>query len=396
MTQTASLATRRNVALFSDDFQGVAFEKEVKESGDTFRMNGVPVFRSGTFRDSMGYSHQWEDIHMDQMVTNFNFLRDRGIFKDVPVRVGHPSLFGSDPVVNLAGYVTNLYKEIRTAPHDGKEYSYLMVDVEILNKSHAENIKSGLFRNRSSEIGSYVTNDDMELWPTFMGFAFVDIPAVEGLNFSKESNPSQKFSVLFDNDTMKKKGEGTVAQGNSEEVQPPKPPALGKPGDTPDVVNHATPAQQSFTFNINGQETTDFQAVQDYVNTLEQAAKEQQEQAREAFVDELFSSNKIVSAQLESFKKLTQGMSAEQFQIFRESYEGAPVQQALAAHSQGSQQAAGNPIPQQGEQDPAATQIIQDREIVYRHRDSGMSLEAIKKTGSYKRLEAANAVPAGF
>lgn len=393
MTQTLGLASRRNVALFSDDNSGEGITHEFDSAGALTSINGVPVFRSGTFRDSMGFQHQWDDIHMDQMIANFAFLKDRRIFEDVPVRVGHPSFLGADPVLNLVGYVTGLRKEMRKAPHDGKEYSYLIADFEVLNQEYAEKITSGLFRNRSSEIGGYITNDEMELWPTFMGFAYVDIPAVEGLNFSK-NHPSQKFSILLDNPNMK--GEEAVADENTPGTkQPPKPPTLAKPVEAATTQEHSA-SRPSFTFKIAGQETTDFQAVQAHIEVLETAAKEQQEQARTGFVDELFSSNKILASQVENFKKLALGMGADQFQIFRESFEGVTGQPVLAEHSQGSQQAQGGHLPQTPPEDAAATQIIQDREILFRHRDSGLNPDAIKRTMSYKRLAAANSVPAGF
>ena len=80
------------------------FAKGKNASGgeqQVLRVEGMPVFRSGTFRDSMGFQNTWESMHMREMVLHYNHLKDSGIFADVPVRAGHPAFFGGNPVMEL-------------------------------------------------------------------------------------------------------------------------------------------------------------------------------------------------------------------------------------------------------------------------------------------------------
>jgi hypothetical protein len=167
---------------------------------EVFVLEGVPVFRSGVFRDSWGDQKEWTDLHIQQMVQNFNYLRDSGSFADVPVRLDHPSFFGGS-LAAVIGYLTGLTAEEMISPVDGKKYTYAVADYEILDTKAQENIESGLWRNRSAEIGTFVTNSEAEFSPCLMGFAYVDIPAVEGLHlngYSKNGKPTGKveFSMV--------------------------------------------------------------------------------------------------------------------------------------------------------------------------------------------------------
>jgi hypothetical protein len=168
------------------------FERGGKEV-TSLRLEGVPVFRSGTFRDSWGEQTTWEQMHMAQMVANFNFLRNQQIFADVPVRKGHGSFLG-DPMDSLIGYMDGMSNQDLVSKVDGVTYNYLLADYDILDPEAMDKIESGLWRNRSAEIGTFVTNNEAAYTPTFMGFAYVDIPAVEGLNglFSK----NRDFAVV--------------------------------------------------------------------------------------------------------------------------------------------------------------------------------------------------------
>lgn len=401
-----TVADRRHVSLFSGpDFApssgalAPSYQYEDKDGvSKLVSITGVAVFRSGTFRDSMGYQHMWEDIHMDQMVANYNFLKDRGIFKDIPVRAGHPSFLGSDPVKDLIGYVTNLYKESRTSPHDGKTYSYLMADFEIINDGYGDKISSSLWRNRSAEVGSYITNDEMELWPTFMGVAYVDIPAVEGLNFSKESS---NHSILFDGSVnqslIKETSEVSrnIAAENAASAPPPPPPVPTPPVEALADARQefAKPVSQVHSFTINGNVTSDFAAVQNHINILETAAREQKEFGRKQFVSALLTDGKIVEAQRESMESLALSMDDDQFEMLRTSYNGAPASPVLGVHVA---QDHSNESAQPSVADAAATELINAKEIVLRHKASGMNIDSIKKTRSYGLLAANNAVPAGL
>ena len=209
-------------------------------SGDTvtsLRFEGVPVFRSGTFRDSWGDQTTWTNIHTAEMISHFNYLKDQSIFPDVPVRKGHGS-FLSDPMDSLIGYIDNMTAQTMTSPVDGRKYSYLLADYDILDEEAQEKIASGLWRNRSAEIGTFVTNDEQMYSPTFMGFAYVDIPAVEGLNgaFSK-TNPD--FAI--ERGPKEQKYMATKSTDSSDDSTKSKPQAAPPPPPAPAAKKDSDP-----------------------------------------------------------------------------------------------------------------------------------------------------------
>ncbi|AOE44523.1 capsid maturation protease [Gordonia phage Jumbo] len=286
-------------------------------------VKNVPVFRSGTFRDSMGFQHEFDGFAMESMVRNYDHLKAQGIFSDVPVRNGHPSPFTSR-MQELIGYVTSMRTEDRTAPHDGAEYTYLIADFEIIDEDAQKNINSGLWRNRSSEIGTYVDNRENQYGPAFLGVAYVDIPAVEGLNgFSKAGNTDEAVSFVME-DAM------TGVQ---------TPPA---PGATP------------FSFSLGGQTgITDPKVVQDYISSLESEKADFQTQLstvtgerdklaefkqsiidadRVAFVTGLVDGNQVLASQKDSLTTLAKGLSDEQFEIWKSSFAAVESKEIFGNH----------------------------------------------------------------
>lgn len=425
MQNTLSKEANRNVSLYSSDM-GSSTPENIYENGKLVGVNGIAVFRSGTFRDSMGFQHVWEDIHIDQMISNFEFLRGRGIFDSVPVRAGHPS-FLANPINEVIGYVTNLYKKMLVSKVDGKEYSYLLADYSISDPVAAEKIDNQLWRNRSAEIGSYVTNDEMEFWPTFMGFAYVDIPAVEGLNFSK--NNGSKFSVLIDSEedavTVKNTGltegdaegttstsgvetgvneDGTVVstdEGDNKEVNETSNDATDEGDDSDESTDESIDesakrlvegdfSKKKFSFRINGNETFDFASVQSHIDTLEAALSEQRDARRKEFVDELFNKNIILACQKDDLTSLVLSMDDNQFNVYSKVMESAPVQNRLENYSANDN---GNSGHEPGVRDTLSPEIINAKSVVLQHKRAGMKLDDIKNTKSYKILESNNEVP---
>lgn len=211
----------------------------------------IPIFRSGVFADSMGYRKEWLPEQMHQMASNFDYLTRTGTFADVPVRVGHPSFLGGNPLKDVIGYFTSLDVEERESPIDGDEnkYTYLLASYEILDPEADAKIQSGLYRNRSSEIGTFFTNDpETELWPVMMGVAYVDIPAVQGLNGFAKQNQTETFSIQME----------APVTGEPNKIEPPKP---------------VLPATAEFTLN-GTLRTTDFAKVQQHIADVEKARDE--------------------------------------------------------------------------------------------------------------------------
>jgi hypothetical protein len=134
---------------------------------DTHVISGIRIFRAGSFSDSMGVRSEWTVEDLDAMVANFTKLRSNGILPNVPVRADH-----SRSINSVVGYFTNLYRE----------GDYLLADMELTEPDAVGKYQRGTYRSRSAEIGVYVTNDEQVYWPTVLGLAFCDIPAVEGLH----------------------------------------------------------------------------------------------------------------------------------------------------------------------------------------------------------------------
>ncbi|AKC02933.1 head maturation protease [Gordonia phage GordDuk1] len=350
------------------------FERDGKK---VLGIKDVPVFRSGNFRDSMGFPHEYDGEAMRLMVSNFDHLRAQKIFSDVPVRNGHPSPFRSR-MQELVGYVVGLRTEDRTAPHDGNVYTYLLAEFEILDESAQEKIESGLWRNRSSEIGVYHDNREIEYAPAFLGVAYVDIPAVEGLNgFSKDENDDVHF-IMEDN--------------MSGAITPPLPK-----GNEP------------FSFTLGKQNgITDGAAVQEYINQIENenekftkqvtdlttentALKEFQTKVitaeREDFVSSLIDGGKVLASKKDSLIALAKGLNEDQFEAWKDSFEDTPAKEILGSYGnqESNKPAAGS--------EPSAEEIAEsefeaNKRVVSALANSGMSLDNVKATTAYKSVVA--------
>jgi len=370
---------RRNVMLFmSDDFAHDLkpnIQKFQKEDGTKgFNVLGVPVFRSGTFRNSMGEQATWEGIHIDQMVSHFDMLRKRSILPNVPVRDGHPGFLNAGSSLEsgkVVGFHSALRSEEHASLHDGKEYTFLVADFEILDLAAQDSIERGLWRNRSAEVGFWVTNDEAEFWPVYRGMAYVDLPAVEGLN-----SFSSPHSYLFEKEPQ-------VA----DPVAPPTPTPPPPPGQpvAPVAVAPALPAppQAPQSFKVGGVDTIDFGAVQKHIDTLEGFQKDTTEQRRKDFVLALSDpGKKILATQVDSLTEFALGLSPEQYEQWSKTWESSPTNPLLAQHgSQGD----GAP-PDAGGTDAKTDRISILKGNVQQHQRAGMKAEAIEKTGSFKEL----------
>ena len=366
-----------------------SFKKAAEGDGQVLVVEGVPVFRSGSFRDSMGYQHTWESLHMSQMVSHFGLLRERGLLPDIPVRDGHPSFGyagGSRSDGRVIGYHTALRTEKRTSLHDGKEYDYLIADYEIIDPEAQVAIKSGLWRSLSAETGPYVSNDEAEFWPVYYGVAYVDIPAVEGLKGFSKADPKTNF--MMEENSM------TDSRVTTQPVIPSAPAAEGAPAAADAAAQAAgtfTQAPQVHTFTIGGKSVSDFGAVQAHITALETsnaafklAADEQAEAARADFVKGLSESGRILAASIEGTEAFAKSLSDEQYAAWKATMEAAPAIQALGQFSHGDTPA---PTPN-GAPSAADQEVATLRGAIKEHQRAGMAPDAIKGTKSFKRLIA--------
>lgn len=406
-TATLTSAQRRNVALFAsaNGNLGLTSRYELPEydwvkgpSGDDILViKKAALFRSGEFADSMGYEHLWEDIHIQTMAANFALLQNSNTLPNVPLRCDHPS-FINGSMDKVIGYHENVVAEKAISKVDGQEYTYLFADLWVIKKEAQTNILSGLWRSRSAEVGSYISNNKAEYWPALMGTAYVDIPAVEGVSvhglhaeiaehLSHYSKPENKFALLME----EKVEPGKDANGNV--ITPAPQPTPGA------ASQHAAP-QPTFVFNLGSETTSDFAKVQAHItaqdaviaanktkiDSLEVFQKEQLEAGRTNFAKALVTSGKILASQEEATIEFCKNMTAEMFESYSKLMADAPQQPVLGNY--GHQPVTGAPGSQQATADAQKAEkvaVLVDQ--VKMHKQSGLSKEQYSKFGSYLELE---------
>lgn len=415
-TATLPREARRNVVSFfaagkeakevSEDPTSGFSKSWTNENGHrVLKISNMPVFRSGTFRDSYGIQHTWDDIHMENMVQHFDLLRQRALLEHLPVRKGHPGFLttpaqATDEVI---GYHTGLRTGRMTNPVDGKEYNYLFADYDIIDPEAAEKVDRGQWRNMSAEVGHWFTNDEAEYWPVYQGVAYCDFSAVEGLrNFSSANGVGSTFSIMTDK-------EQTVAgEPNGQTVTVPTPPA-GVPTPPVPPVTPAAPAQQVFEFTLaGGRKVSDFAAVQAHIADLESKTaqyeateKERREGTVKAFVKSLSEgpTARLTEAQIKPTEEFALSLNDAQFAVWRSQWEAIPASPVFAGQQMGggTQFQAGQQTPPQGGGQPgqaaAQTELDTAKAVVANFQRTGMKADQIKETPSFKKLEAAGQAP---
>ncbi len=425
MTMTLSPHTPHKTALFTSGLLGGADLKPTMTWGKssfgtgkkTLTVSDIAVFRSGTFRDSLGIQTTWEDTHIDQMVFNYDHLVSTKVLENVPVRKGHGSFFG-DPMESLIGWHKKLSTKQHQSPVDGATYTYLIAEFEIFDEDAANHIFEGHWPNRSAEVGHYVTNAEAEHWPVYQGFAYVDIPAVEGLNaFSKAIDSSRSnVSVFMEGSTVgNSTSQQTGTQQPADPATPPADPATPPATDpatppaapeqpsgpaapeTPTPEGQPAPAAQTqdhgragggHVFQIGDRTTTDPVEVQNYINAQNTAAFEARKQERADFVKGLAEGDtpKIAATQIDSLAEFAQGLSPEQYATWKASYESAPGLGLFGQHGADQGDNGGTPSGQSKEK---TEEIEAAKVVVGMHRNRGMSEDSLKKTESYRKLNLA-------
>lgn len=361
------------------------FERGKTEAGhDYLRVKDVPIFRSGEFEDSMGERTAFDSFMIETIVRNFDYLKSAKIFDKPVVRSGHPSMFTNDRMKSVIGYIDDIRSENREAPHDHEEYTYVIADLLILDKESIPKIESGLLFNRSAEIGPYKDNRGQVVGPCMLGVAYVDIPAVEGLNFDSPNVNVEGRGLFYSkakDDTMS--GSGSIL-----------PPNM-------------------FTFKIGGNDTTDFSRVQGYISDLEgkydkltqdfaalesektlldkkvadltEFKKNQERKARVDFVEGLVKDNKILASAKDDTLALFETYSAEQFEAAKKVFSAAAPAPILEKHGEqheGEKPDAGD------EKDDKARKIADYQGIIQGLKYANKTDEQIKATSVYKELIA--------
>jgi hypothetical protein len=416
--QTLSRDATRMVAFQSSvqlDAPGVRkYTKAAAGGKTTLVLENVPVFRSGTFADSMGYEHTYDDTHMSAMVANFDHLRAQKILEDIPVRAGHNSLFGQ-PLDGVIGYHTGLRTEVRTNPVSGTDETYLLADYEILDPDAQSKIDSGLWRNLSSEVGYWSTNDKREFWPVYQGVAYVDFSAVEGLRFSKSqpvSPDGHEFSILTEGATMPEATNSAPTPGvepvepvvepvatppvpapaepvapvvpaEDEQDENEQPPAAPPVADPPAPADDFARSGGVIAFRINGEDTRDFASVQAHITSLENFRRESEREAVTNFVNGLATEGKILASAIPALQEFASSLSADQFSAWSKTQEALPKASLLGEF--GVSNTAPADVQTAGE---GAEKYAAAKETVRQFQLGKRTQEWIEKTGAYKIVAA--------
>jgi len=366
-------------------------------------IKGMRVFKTGQFSDSRGIVRNWTSEMLDLMVSNFRTLHDGGTFPNVPVRVNH-----SPDMNSVVGYITNLYR-------DSTDPAFLLGDIELTEPDAYAKWQRGTFRSRSLEVGTYSTNTDNTYWPTVMGLAFVDIPAVEGLHSKGDTSTDLSHFSQSIRDTHIPVKENPVtleewiAAGRTAEswgaactyaAQVEADEAAAREADFLSACNyaaaldaHAANAQAlglvaaheahiipPATFRINGAEAPNIEAVQGHITALETFRAETIANARSAFVVDLATHGRIAATQVDSMKALVATMGDAQYEAFTAAYKDAPAASLFQQH--GTQSPGTHPGG-----DSVAAEIETLEEIVATHRRAGVTEDALKGNASFQRLQ---------
>jgi hypothetical protein len=229
-----------------------------------------------------------------------------------------------------------------------------------------------------------------------MGVAYVDIPAVEGLNqyVKNHTKPSNNYSLIMEEDM-------TTTTVDPSKVTPASQPAV--------------PATHSFSLpGVTGgpATTSDFAKVQDMLNTqfakigelttavaekdkrietLEAFQKETQDAARVDFAKGLVAAGKVAGTDEEATIEFCKGMSDDQFATYSKLMGAAPVQPILGQYGQFSQAPGTQQAAQGTPEDERKSMLIEQIQL---HSRAGKTVEQIKSFKSYKELELLDAAAA--
>lgn len=194
--------------------------------------------------------------------------------------------------------------------------------------------------------------------------------------------------------------EGQEPEGQQPEGQQPEGgdgadgAGAGESGTVPEVPTGAPAPQNTATaapsgtlkFTIGGQEVTDPTAVQNYINSLEGAARETKMQNRKEFVQGLAASNKITAPQMTQLEEFVADLSDKQYETWRASWDAAPSQTLLGDHAGGAGQSVETTAKAKADED----KVEIARAIVKQHKLSNMAPDKIMATESYKTVIAAD------
>lgn len=397
-------------------------------------VHGKKVFKTGTFKDSTGTERTWTNLDLEKMVQNFHKLKDGNLLDGVPLRVDH-----SFSARDLIGWIVNLYS-------DG---NFLLADLHFTEFSAYEKWQKGTFAPVSSEIAPYETNSGEIYYPTLIGVAFVDIPAVEGL-YRASGVSSDRVTAVPVPSPILDSGSKLLYEIGQEDLH--MPISETQIENNEDVVTEDAPSEDASTeelptqevevvevesedeaeaevelsavdieaqikvleallaervaeesellelslnsksvavstFRVNGFEMSDRAAVQAHIDSLEQFRSASIDGERRSFVEGLVRENKILANQASDMTDLSLSMDESQYAKFKSSYQGVGANPLLGAY--------GNSVTNISSTSGTSIDKIRDEisiheAVVGRHRLAGKPEEWITKCESFRRLTELN------
>jgi len=344
-----------------------------KNEDGSATLTGMSIFRAGEFRNSKGQNTEWKIDDLHAMASNFSVLRPT--FPNVPVRRDHVR-----SVDNVIGYFDQVYVK----------GDNLYGDFRITEPDAVEKFERGTFRSRSIEVGPYESNSGDITFPTVLGLAMVDIPAVEGLfqrHDPKEAPVADEFTQE-DLDWAVACGYAQAASDTETDFTKDLEWAVACGYAEADVAVRAEMADKDkapFMFQMgDGDTSSEFASVQRRLDALNQFVDEVTSKAREDFIDTLVKDEKIGAPQRDDLVAFAGDLTAEQFTTFRATYEAAPK---LGVLSYNNDDGGKGPDPKS----PIAIEYATAQEVVAHHKRSGMSEAEIQNTDSFKAMVALEA-----
>jgi ATP-dependent protease ClpP protease subunit len=168
----------------------------------------------------------------------------------------------------------------------------------------------------------------------------------------------------------------------TEEAAPAAPAAPEAPAPAPTPAQPDNKVVLSAPVMVNGVAVTDLGAVQNHITALETFQNETKLAGRKSFVEGLATQNKLSAAKITDTENFVQGLSDEQYEMWKNTWDGALPVPALGQHAGGQS----DPSAVAQAQD-AATEIENLTEIVRQHKIAGMAVSNIENTSSFKKLK---------
>lgn len=296
-------------------------------------VKNIEIFKSGTFKGI-----EFKTSALDKMVANFHYLKSFDIFPNVPMRADHPGFWSAGEVDKIGGYVSDLRRI-------GKK---LVADVRFTSEEMLKKVLDGSYISRSSEIGTYHDNDGTIYDPVLYGFAWVDIPAVEGLSpkfsFSKDKNielinlneenmgEENQFPPVekSEDSEVEKTEEETEISAEKEESSDKAETTTEEKTDV-EVENKEEEESEEKKEEVNAEENVELSKDNNAIDFAKAFPKEaaELESFRQSklsnFVDSLIAMGKALPSMKEKELMFVKSLSIEQFEQYKSLKESSPT-----------------------------------------------------------------------